>query len=112
MQLPFSGLLFKQTPPEGDTFKGVFIPGGTCIGHNTLAIQRSTEIFGEDVDVFRPERWIDADPAQHTKMLQTTELVFGYGRWACLGKPVAFIELNKVYVEVRHILTLLSAGIA
>jgi len=28
------------------------------------------------------------------------ELVFGYGRWQCLGKSVAQVELNKVFVEV------------
>ena len=31
----------------------------------------------------------------------TLELVFGYGRWQCLGRNVALIELNKIFVEVR-----------
>ncbi|KAK3317154.1 cytochrome P450 [Cercophora scortea] len=100
MQVPFSGLLMKRVPPEGDTIDGRFVPGGTRIAHNTLGLQRNTAIFGEDVDVFRPERWLDADPAQRTVMVQTTEMVFGHGRWGCLGKPVAFVELNKIYVEL------------
>jgi cytochrome P450 len=29
---PIQGLLQKVVPPEGDTFNGVFIPGGTFIG--------------------------------------------------------------------------------
>ena len=29
------------------------------------------------------------------------ELVFGHGRWACLGKNVALMELDKVFVEVN-----------
>lgn len=105
MQIPFSGLLMKQVPPEGDTLAdGRFVPGGTRIAHNTLAIQRRRDIFGEDADVFRPERWLDGvSPEQRQRMVQTTELVFGYGRWGCLGKPVAFLELQKVFVEVSFL---------
>lgn len=29
---PITGILQKVTPPEGDTFNGIFIPGGTFIG--------------------------------------------------------------------------------
>jgi cytochrome P450 len=29
---PVTGLLQKVVPPEGDTFDGIFIPGGTFIG--------------------------------------------------------------------------------
>ena len=100
MQVPFTGLLSKEVPPQGDTINGQFIPGGTRIGHNSCGMQLRADIFGEDVDVFRPERWLVADPARKAKMVQTTELVFGYGRWQCLGKSIAFMEMVKVYVEV------------
>lgn len=100
MQIPFSGLLMKEVPPEGDTIDGIFVPGGTRIGHNTQGIMRRRDIFGDDADIFRPERWLNISPEKRQEMVQTTELVFGYGRWGCLGKPVAFLELNKVYVEV------------
>ncbi|KAH6640368.1 cytochrome P450 [Chaetomium tenue] len=100
MQIPFSGLLMKEVPPEGDTIDGIFVPGGTRIGHNTQGIMRRRDIFGDDADIFRPERWLNISPGKRQEMVQTTELVFGYGRWGCLGKPVAFLELNKVYVEL------------
>lgn len=29
------------------------------------------------------------------------DLAFGYGRFRCAGQPVAFVELNKVFFEVR-----------
>jgi cytochrome P450 len=113
MQIPFSGLVMKQAPPEGDTFDGMFIPPGTRIAHNTLALQRLPEIYGNDAELFRPERWLDADAARLAQMKSTVDLVFGYGRWMCAGRPVAFMELNKVYVEVRRyvLLWLCSFGL-
>ncbi|KAI6092290.1 cytochrome P450 [Hypoxylon rubiginosum] len=103
INIPFSGMSMKEVPPEGDTIDGKFIPGGTRIGWNILYIQRSKAIFGPDADVFRPERWLGIDSQKHREMINVVELVFGYGRWGCSGKSVAFMELNKVYVELlRH----------
>ena len=33
-------------------------------------------------------------------MERNNDLIFGYGRFVCLGKSVALIELNKVLVEL------------
>ncbi|KAI1211765.1 cytochrome P450 [Annulohypoxylon truncatum] len=100
MNIPFSGLTMKQVPPEGDTINGKFIPGGTRIAHSFLSVQRSTAIYGPDAELFRPERWLNIDPDKHREMTNTTELVFGYGRFGCSGKNVAFMEMNKAYVEL------------
>ncbi|KAI0895193.1 cytochrome P450 [Annulohypoxylon nitens] len=97
---PTTALVQKQVPPEGDTFDGRFLPGGTRIAVNILSIQRSRETFGQDSDVFRPERWLDISDEKHREMSQTVDQVFGWGRWQCLGKPVAMLELNKVFVEL------------
>lgn len=100
MQIPFSGLLMKEVPPGGDTIDGMFVPGGTRIGHNTLALQRSAAVFGDDAEIFRPERWLEASAEKAREMTAVVELVFGHGRWMCAGKSVAFMELNKIFVEV------------
>jgi cytochrome P450 len=47
---------------------GKFIPEGTVIGVNCWVVNRDKSIFGQDADSFRPERWIDSDPADITKM--------------------------------------------
>jgi cytochrome P450 len=93
----------KEVPPEGDTIHGHFVPGGTRIGTAALALQRSKDMFGVDVDVFRPERWLNIDADKKREMVQIVDMVFGYGRWGCAGKPVAFIELNKIYIEVSEV---------
>lgn len=100
MKIPFSGLVMKQVPPGGDMVDGMFIPEGTRIAHNTFALQRLTSIFGDDAEVFRPERWLEAPEEKVREMTQVVEMAFGYGRWMCAGKSVAFLELNKIFVEV------------
>lgn len=93
----------KQAPPQGDTLPdGRFVPGGTRVAHNTLGLQRRRDIFGDDAAVFRPERWLDPALSAERKLLmtQTTDMVFGWGRWGCSGRAVAFLEMGKVFVEV------------
>ncbi|KAI6084808.1 BcABA1, cytochrome P450 monooxygenase [Hypoxylon rubiginosum] len=102
MRPPAPGLYPKSVPPEGDVIHGKFIPGGTAIGMNTSAVMRSTDLFGADADLFRPERFMEADEATRAEMERNAELVFGYGRWMCAGKPVAFMELNKIFFELMR----------
>jgi cytochrome P450 len=107
---PGTGLLAKVVPPEGDTSNGLFLPGGTDIGVNTWAIMRNAEVFGGDADIFRPERWLEANPEQTAKMEKSLEWVWGYGKYVCMGKSVALIELRKVFVEVSSRRVLASRG--
>jgi cytochrome P450 len=97
---PASGAFFKTVPPEGDTIDGKFIPGGTQIGSSPLGIHCSKKIFGPDADLFRPERWIEASPERFAHMTSTVDLIFHYGKYQCLGKSVALMEFNKIFVEV------------
>jgi cytochrome P450 len=98
---PVTGLMFKTVPKGGDTFNGVHIPEGTDIGYCAWGVHHSKETFGEDADMFRPERWLEAEGEKLRVMNTTVELVFNYGKWQCPGKSVAAIELNKIFVEVR-----------
>ncbi|KAI1082349.1 BcABA1, cytochrome P450 monooxygenase [Whalleya microplaca] len=97
---PAQALFPKVVPPEGDVIDGKFIPGGTPVAMNFGAMTRSTAQFGSDADEFRPERFTEADPTSRAEMERVVELVFGYGRWMCAGKPVAFLELHKVFFEL------------
>jgi cytochrome P450 len=82
---------------------GVHIPAGTHVGWAPFSYLRNKETFGDDADLFKPERWLDIDPAKYRAMDQTVMMEFASGsRWECLGKTVAQIELNKTYVEVRN----------
>ena len=100
IKAPAAGPLFKTVPPEGDIIDGKFIPGGTQIGTSPFSIYHSKKIFGDDASLFLPERWLEGDAAQVATMSSVVDLVFSVGKYQCLGKPVAFMELNKIFVEV------------
>ena len=97
---PAFAMLQKQVPLEGDTIDGRFVPGGTRIGTCVYGIVRSKEIFGEDADLFRPERWLEADAERLKRMTTAADIVFGSGRYHCLGKTVAMFELRKTLATV------------
>ncbi|CAJ2512418.1 Uu.00g054330.m01.CDS01 [Anthostomella pinea] len=91
---------FKKVPRGGDTINGYYVPEGTEIGHNVLGIMRSRKYWGDDADAFRPERWLEADTETAEMMSGVLEALWGSGRYKCLGRVVAQMELNKVFVEL------------
>lgn len=97
---PIAALTLKVVPPGGDTYNGQFIPGGTEIAYSGWALHHSKRIYGEDADIFRPERWLEAEGEKLREMKGAVDLVFGSGKYRCLGKKIAGLELNKVFAEV------------
>ena len=97
---PLFGLQAKMSPPGGETVNGVFFPGGTEVAICDTAVGRKKAVFGPDADIFRPDRWIEADAATKDKYMKTAEIIFGAGRFVCLGKSIAMMELSKAFVEV------------
>ncbi|ATY67502.1 cytochrome P450 [Cordyceps militaris] len=97
---PVAGLMAKEAPAGGHYWKGVFIPGGTHVGVCAWGIFRRQDVWGTDANEFRPERWLDSTPEQLGRMEGTLELIFSHGRWQCLGRPIALMELNKIFVQI------------
>ena len=97
---PVTGLMSKTVPPGGDSFNGIFIPGGTDVGYCAWGVFRKKSFWGEDANEFRPERWFGVEAGKLKEMDDTMALIFGYGKYGCLGKGIAMIELSKVFVEV------------
>jgi cytochrome P450 len=77
--VPGHPLLIKQAPPEGDFFDGKWIPGGTRIAHSQWSQQRDP-IYGPDPDLFRPERWLEAEPGRRSIMEKQLDTSFGVGQ--------------------------------
>lgn len=97
---PTTGFMSKAAPSSGDTINGIFIPGGTMVGWSPFGIMKSEKTWGSDAKMFRPERWLEGSAEDRQRKDIDIEMCFGYGKYQCLGKNIAIIELNKVYVEV------------
>jgi cytochrome P450 len=108
---PATGIFNKTVPKGGDVLNGIFVPEGTQIGVSFFGLHHSKKIYGEDAELFRPERWLEAEGETLATMLSTSDLIFHYGKYQCLGKPVALMELNKIYVEVSVFSSLFDGGI-
>ncbi|KAJ8133454.1 hypothetical protein O1611_g165 [Lasiodiplodia mahajangana] len=89
----------KRVPASGDTICGTYIPPGTDVYGNYFRMMRSKEVFGNDAEIFRPERFL-GDGENVRDMIKVVDLVFGGGRFMCLGKSLAVIELNKIFIEL------------
>ncbi|KAI1500358.1 cytochrome P450 [Biscogniauxia marginata] len=91
--VPHSGL----TLPDGRT-----IAPGTIVGMNQWVVTRNKDIFGDDVDTFRPERWLrggdesEVDYTSRLKRMKDADFSFGGGNRVCTGRHLAIVELFKV----------------
>ncbi|KAH7018788.1 cytochrome P450 [Ilyonectria destructans] len=57
---PATGLILgRVVPEEGATIAGCFFPAGTTVGINAWVAGRNKNVYGEDAEVFRPERWLE-----------------------------------------------------
>ncbi|KAL8953523.1 MAG: hypothetical protein Q9222_000625 [Ikaeria aurantiellina] len=95
---PAQTILPRYVSAEGIFAHGAFIPGGTEMAASPYIIHRDRTIFGDDAESFRPQRWLE-DPARRERM-ERYGMWFGYGDRECPGKNFAFLEVQKVGLEL------------
>ncbi|OHE94281.1 cytochrome P450 [Colletotrichum orchidophilum] len=100
---PAAGLpLERIVPDQGAEIAGHFVKGGTIVGCSAWIIHRRPEIWGDDVDTFRPERWLpeegkDAEAEEkRIKEMNGHMFQFGMGSRTCIGKNISLLEIYKV----------------
>lgn len=82
---PASAVLLERiVPPAGASIAGEHIAGGTVIGISPWAVHHNKDVFGPDVNDFRPGRWLDANEKQ-VHLMERLMLHFGAGNHWCLG---------------------------
>lgn len=92
---PTGFLMERVVPPEGAVICGEFIPGGTTVGCIPWVMHRHRPTFGDDVEDFRPERWIEASPEQRAAM-DKVWCPFGFQSRLCMGMNMGLFELYKI----------------
>ncbi|KAL0636831.1 hypothetical protein Q9L58_004189 [Maublancomyces gigas] len=80
-------LLTARHAAEDTTLGGQFIPKGSHIVLVPWAINRSKELWGEDAEVFRPERWEEGQMESNYSFM-----TFLAGPRGCIGNVFAKVE--------------------
>jgi len=86
------GFPHRLSSPEDDMYQGWRIPANTLLMPNAWAMSRDKEIYGEDVEVLRPERFLSMDQDKQTALGYGSP-VFGFGGRVCLGQHLAYATL-------------------
>ncbi|KAL5113596.1 hypothetical protein ACEQ8H_008544 [Pleosporales sp. CAS-2024a] len=96
---PSVGLSMQRHAPNGGIeLTGKFIPAGYRIGMNPAVAHYDKGIFGQDVDEYRPERWLVSPEA--SKAMDRNMLTLGAGTRTCIGKNISLVELHTLVPEI------------
>ncbi|MCJ1387122.1 hypothetical protein MMC17_010251 [Xylographa soralifera] len=74
------------------------LPVGTTISANTYILGHLEDIWGEDAEYWKPERWLV--PERERKELEDKFVVFGKGSRGCVGKEISLMMLSEAIVGV------------
>ncbi|KAG5807023.1 hypothetical protein H9Q71_008389 [Fusarium xylarioides] len=92
---PFAFGLDRVIPEGGALIAGTMLPAGVEVGAQVGTVHRDYTVYGDDADIFRPERWTEASEAQRA-LMDRSFLAFSTGKRVCLGLHIAYLELKKV----------------
>jgi cytochrome P450 len=80
---PATGLILERRVPKGGiSLHGVDLPEGTIVGVNAWALHHNKDIFGQDANTFRPERWIEGDKDVIREMKRNQFAVCSYNHYS------------------------------
>ncbi|OAQ97711.1 hypothetical protein LLEC1_03188 [Akanthomyces lecanii] len=87
---------------------GVYIPPGTTVGCNPVALHRNPDICGPNPDTFYPGRWLvgrdgpddDNNDEARVRALERYSLNWGGGSRTCPGRHVAEMIVLKCVVQL------------
>ena len=90
----------------------------TVVGINSWVAHANRDVYGEDADTFRPERWLEDEDVVRKResyfmvvscnVFDTTKGLwltscdgqFGQGSRTCIGKNISIMELSKAIPEI------------
>ncbi|KAF5375769.1 hypothetical protein D9757_009010 [Collybiopsis confluens] len=78
---------------KSDYIDGYYVPKGTLFWIPIRVINTWTELWGEDAEAFRPDRWLNL-PKNYNSTFSTFPFIAG--PHACIGKTMAIIEMKAV----------------
>lgn len=85
------GLPRIVTAKQGVNYGTEHFPEGTVLSVPSFTIHHDADVWGADVDEFKPDRWLNLSPLQKIGFNP-----FSYGPRACVGQNVAHMELALI----------------
>ncbi|KAF9026241.1 cytochrome P450 [Hymenopellis radicata] len=73
---------------QDDIYRGYRIPKGAIIVGNSWAILHDKAVYGDDVENFNPDRFLNPDGSLNPSIPHPS-VAFGFGRRVCVGQNIA-----------------------
>ena len=89
----------RSVPPDGTTIDGHHLPAGAIVEWQVDALHCDSDIYGEDVEDFRPERWLVPN-TQKRKQMEHGLLAFNISRLTCVPVRAVWLELKNVVILI------------
>lgn len=89
----------ERSVPTGTIIDGHYLPAGSIVEWQVDALNCDSDIYGEDVEDFRPERWLVPN-TQKRKQMEDSLLAFNVSRLACVPVQATWLELKNVVISI------------
>ena len=77
----------------------VFVKKDSIVHWSSFALHRRKDLYGDDAEEFRPERWLDAPDGTKGLRVSWEYIPFNGGPRVCIGQQFALMEVS--YLTVR-----------
>ncbi|KAI1073699.1 benzoate 4-monooxygenase cytochrome P450 [Whalleya microplaca] len=97
----------REVLAGGLSILGEHYPAGTIVGIVPWASSRNRAVYGDDAEVFRPERWIVDGSTGSTTEEKLAQYKSGFhpflsGPYSCIGRHLAMMEMTLIVARTLH----------
>lgn len=82
----------RKEPAGSASIAGVYFSEGMTVVFMPSAVHFNPAAFGTDAEIFRPERWLDAEESS-LRAMKMAYLGFNRGRKVCLGQNIVVVPM-------------------
>ncbi|KAJ5726731.1 Cytochrome P450 [Penicillium malachiteum] len=93
---PVPSAIPRETPPEGLTIDGTFIPGNTTVYCPQYVLGRNPDCY-INPNEFIPERWYSRPDLMPDASAYAP---FSIGTYGCIGKPLALLNIRATVARI------------
>ncbi|KAJ8494799.1 hypothetical protein ONZ45_g13113 [Pleurotus djamor] len=102
---PATPMGIPHSSQKADTYGAYSIPEESLVIANVWGLNHDPEVYGNDSDEFRPERFLDSEGKIAIPTTVDTKdeghVTFGFGRRACVGR---YIANSNLFIQMASIL--------